>query len=42
MKITVYDPMSELHSQRLCVQTTHQETSQLQTGKRRKPTEQLE
>ena len=34
--------MSQLISQRPCVQTTHQETSQLQTGKGRKPTEALE
>ena len=31
-----------LKSQRLRVKITHQETSQLQTGKRRKPTEPLE
>ena len=34
--------MSQLISQRPCVQTTHQETNEIQAGKRQKPTELLE
>ena len=38
----VYDPLSHLISQPPRVQTTHQETSQVQTVKCQKPTEPLE